>query len=193
MATTKIKIGDFSSGTDTNNEDTFDLTSVATDDADIRRRSIYIRAENKWKYTNLALVSMWQIPKSQVVNAQKMRININGVLIKPSSETPTHYIYDFAKLRAKWMDLLGMTEGECDLVALEEALTYNQLSAMKHYTLTRTQLRGAVFSQELDICWAIEWKPRAPIPKQFEVIEDYYISDIHKTTPSAVSAVMKEE
>ena len=100
--------------------DNVDLTSEPTEDADVRQRRVYVRAENKWKHTSLALIRRWKVTKSN--NMTKCVININGVMVKPSAETDNFYIFDFRKLREKWVNLMGMTAAECDMIALEEAL-----------------------------------------------------------------------
>ena len=160
-----------------------DLTSKATEDPDVRQRQIYIRAENQGKYTNLALVRKWSVPKLPNMIGVTICVNNVNVHMRPSKETPTAYEFDFRVLRPKWADLLGMTPGECDLVALEELLTVNQLTAMQHYKLVSLKkLRGAVFTKDLDLVFHFDYKPRTVVPARVEVVEEYYVSDIHKQT-----------
>ena len=162
-------------------EDNEDLTSQPTEDPDVRQRHIYIRAENKWKHTNLALVRGWKVIK--MPNMIGATLSIDGVQVKPTKETNTTFDFDFRQLRAKWVDLLGMTPAECDMIALEETITLNQLTAMQHYKMvTLPKLRGAIFTQNLDIIFAFEYKQRTNAFPKVEVIEEYYISDIHKQT-----------
>ena len=145
-------------------------------------RSFWIKRENDWKYINICLLTKWEIVR--VPNLVNIFVNINDVVVYPSSKTDTHFIFDFAVLREKWFGFLGNTSFECDCIALEDACMDNQLKALNHYSSTSNSiLRQCLFTQDLVIYITPDWKPRTTNhPEKLEVIETYIISDIHKTT-----------
>ena len=150
----------------------------------IKSRKMYIKAENSWKYINLGLLTKWEVER--VPNLVDVRLMINDVVVKASSKTDTHVIFDFAVLRNKWFELLGNTSEECRLIALEDACMYAQLKAIEHYTKTPKEiLRGSIFAdgQELTIYIVPLWKSRVDkVPNKLAMDEYYVVSDVHKDT-----------
>jgi hypothetical protein len=194
-----IKIASFSSNNTNNTNETqdqnktdddlkgADVTSLPTDNPHTRQRTIWVKAENYFKYVNIALIRKWKIERN-IPNVIDVQISINRVLIKPSEKTDQHFIFDFPTLRSRWFDLLGNTTTECDLLALEDLCMLKQLEAIGHYAqVPKEMLRGSLFTNELEIVFVPIMKERTRgIPKntKLEVIEEYFISDIHKKTYS---------
>jgi hypothetical protein len=149
----------------------------------IKSHTIYVKQENNWKYIFIKLIRKWEIKR--LPDLVDVKIKINNIMVKPSSKTDTHFIFDFPKLREKWFNLIGNTPAECDLIALEDACMYNQLVAINHYKfLPKDLLQGTLFADgEFTIVYEPEWKNRTkPSANKLEVIETYCVSDIHKTT-----------
>lgn len=157
-------------------------TNQPTQDTHVDVRTTYAKKENEWKYVNTSLVRKWQVKRE--ANLINLGIKINNVLIRPSSKTETHFVFDFGALRKKWFELLGETSYECDLMALEDACMYAQLSAITHFSKTPKELlRTSLFTDGMTIVFVPEWKARTTNnPTRLEVQETFCISDIHKQT-----------
>lgn len=156
------------------------LDNVQTVVEDIKQRAYWVKAENDWKYINIAMVARWEVVR--ISNLVNIEIKINDITIKPSSKTDTHFIFDFAKLRSDWFDLMGNTPVECDLLALENACFEAQMKGYTHYSSTDKKiLRGCLFTPELIIYFVPQWKPRTQNhPHRLEMTEHYIVSNIHK-------------
>ena len=147
-------------------------------------RTTYVKLENGWKYIHQAMVRKWSVLKDPSIS--KCTIQINGVDVRPSKETDKEWIFTFPLLRKKWFDLLGCTSNECDLLSLEDACMSAQLQGMNHYQSSPLEsIRGCLFTPQLTIVFMPQLKKGAKeIPKRIEIVEQYLISDIHKTSSS---------
>jgi hypothetical protein len=153
----------------------------------MKTRITYAKQENNWKYINVSLIKKWKIKR--VPNLTDITVLINCVKIKCSSKNDDYFIFDFPKLRADWFELMGESERECDLIALEEACMYNQLCAINHFSQVPKELmKGTLFTDQLMIFIIPQWKERTH-PSQhankLEIEEIYFVSDIHKETYQA--------
>ena len=153
-----------------------------TEDPNIKRRRTWVKYENSWKYINVCMIRDWKIKR--VPNLTDLQVSINGVSIKPSSKNDQYFVFNFPTLRAKWFELLGQTSIECDLIALEDACMYNQLAAIGQYSqVPKASMKGSLFTNELNIVFQPVWKTRSKQhASKLEVIEEYYISDVHRNT-----------
>jgi len=176
-----------SSTSSTTISDDVDVTQVPTDNPHVRQRTIWIKAENLFRYINVSLIRRWKVLRS-IPSIIDVTVHINGVAVKPSEKTDKYWIFDFPTLRSRWFDLLGNTSSECDLLALEELCMYKQLVAIGHYgQVPKELLKGALFTDDLTIVFIPQLKERAkqlPSSTKLEVIEEYFISDVHKSTYS---------
>ena len=150
----------------------------------IKSRGAYIKYENEWKYIYMSCVHKWCVKR--IPEIQNIDLYINGVMIKPSSTTAEHFIYDFGVLRKKWFDLLGSTPAENDLLAVEDLCMYNQLRAVEHYNKAPKELlNSSMFVKDVEIFFKPQFKSslkQHQIPLHLEIDEYYLVSDIHKTT-----------
>lgn len=144
-------------------------------------RTTYVKLENKWKYIHQALVKKWVINKKDNAIANLV-VNINGIDVRPSKVTDTEIIFNFKTLRAKWLELLGQTPTECDLMALEDECEVAQLQAMSHYDETPLDvIRGCLFTPSFTIHFLPEYtKKGKDVQPRIEVQETYIISDAQK-------------
>jgi hypothetical protein len=150
----------------------------------IKSRGAYIKYENAFKYIYVSCVHKWCIKRTPEI--QNIALYINNVMIKPSSTTKDHFIYDFGVLRKKWFDLLGNTPAENDLLAVEDLCMYNQLRAVEHYELApKDLLFSSIFVKDIEIFFVPQFKSTVKpnqIPAHIEMEEYYLVSDIHKKT-----------
>lgn len=149
-------------------------------------RITYAKLENLWKHINVGLIKQWKVER--VPNLVDIYVIINGVKVKPSSKTEQHFIFNFPILREKWLDLMGNTTAECDLMALEDACMYAQLQALEHYKkVPKEVMRGSIFTKDLNINWIPLWKSRTKNDEitKIMITEQYIISDIHRDTYSS--------
>ena len=148
----------------------------------VKTRSTFVRLDTNWKYVNVGMVCNWKVLK--VPNLVKIAVKINEVLVYPSEVTDDHFIFDFGSLRKSWFEMLGNTSRECDLLALEDACMYAQLTALHHYSQSpKDVLRGSIFTEDMSIFFVPEWKPRTKDhPNKLEIVEEHVVSDIHKQT-----------
>lgn len=151
-----------------------------TDDPNIKRRRTWVKLENSWKYINICMIRDWKVKR--VPNLIDLTVSINDVMIKPSSKTDQYFVFHFPTLRAKWFELLGQTPAECDMIALEDACMYNQLVSIGQYSkVPKASMKGSLFTSELTIFFAPVWKTRSrQLASKLEVIEEYFISDVHR-------------
>ena len=145
-------------------------------------RAAFSKRENDWKYINVGLINRWEIQRTPALAS--VEVKINDVVIKPSSITDSHFIYDFEVLRKQWYDLVGNDKEECNLIALEDACFYAQLQAINHYGkyTTQEELRKSVFTADLVIYIRPSWV-RGQVPQDRVEIDEYYLtSDVHEET-----------
>jgi hypothetical protein len=146
-------------------------------------RKVYIRRENEWKYINISYFLEWRVKRCN--NMMGCTALFNGLEVKWSSKTDTHFIFDFRKIREIWFDYLGMTETECKYIQLEDMCMAGQLEAMGHYSIPIDLANGCIFSTWFTLYIIPIWKPRTKEVtdvKVIEVEEEYVVSNIHKTT-----------
>lgn len=142
-------------------------------------RKIYIRKENNWKYINISFFLEWRIRRQP--NMIGCKVIFNGIEVKCTNKTDTYYEYNFKKIREKWFDCLGMTELECQLIALEDICMVGQLESKKDFTIPIDLAKGCIYSKNLMIYILPEWKARTTDHSTIlEVEEEYVVSDIHK-------------
>lgn len=153
-------------------------------------RNFWCKQENGWKYINIGLISKLEIIK--IDNLIDVHVKINDVWVHPSSATDTHFVFDFEVLRKSWFECLGNTSNECDLIALETACMEAQLKALNHYATTPTkELRKCLFTQDLTVYITPEWRPKTKDhADKLEVLETYYMSDVHKKTYGSETATL---
>jgi hypothetical protein len=101
-------------------------------------------------YKNTCLLKSIKIKRSREL--RKVSIVINSVELQPSHTTETHFIFDFKVIREKCRNSEGETPEENDLIALEQALVYNQLVAIRYYTIVPVEnFKNSVFTSALQI------------------------------------------
>lgn len=149
-------------------------------------RTTYVKAQNEWKYINIAVIINWKVKR--VPNLTALLVKINDVLVKPSNTTDEYFEFDLPTMREQWFNLIGDTPRECDLLALEDACMFNHLKAIQSYTTApKDVLSGTMFTDDLTIIFVPVWKPRIPanqLADKLEIHETYVISDVHKQTYS---------
>ena len=67
-----------------------------------------------------------------------------------------------------------------------------QLKALNHYATTPTkELRKCLFTQDLTVYITPEWRPKTKDhADKLEVLETYYMSDVHKKTYGSETATL---
>lgn len=140
-------------------------------------REFRCEQKDNYKFKNVSLFTLLKVirPKhSEII------LCINGVDIKPTSETRNLAVFDVSKIRSHCREVFGETPEENDLYRLETTFVYNSLKAMSHYTKVSTDLlANSIFSDELEIYFKVICKHSIP---SIDVQEDYVVSDVHKAT-----------
>jgi hypothetical protein len=136
-------------------------------------------------FKNTCLLKSLKIKKSRELRS--ITIRVNGVDLSPSSESGTHYTFDFAAIRNTCRNAFGFTKEENDLICIEETFAHNAFLAMQYYkAVPVTEFKNTVFTSALQLAF---------IPKQYtkeikdiEVEEEYYLSDVNREAQSAKSS-----
>lgn len=140
-------------------------------------REFRCEKKDNYKFKNVSLFTLLKVirPKhSDII------ICINGVDIRPTSETRNLAVFDVSKIRGHCREVFGETPEENDLYRLETTFVYNSLKAMSHYSKVSTELlSNSIFSDELEINFKVICK--YPV-QSIDVQEDYIVSDVHKAT-----------
>jgi hypothetical protein len=140
-------------------------------------REFRCESRDNFKFKNISLFSRLKVAKLKHTDIQ---LYINGVNIKPTSQTNKWIIFDVESIRNHCRDVLGETVEENDLYRLENTFVYNSLKAMSYYTsLSHDILSKTIFSDELEIYFKVSSKYQIG---SIDVTEEYVVSDIHKET-----------
>jgi hypothetical protein len=142
-------------------------------------RTNFVKRESNYRYMAQALVSTWKIQRYPSLDT--LVVYVNGVEVRPSKTTDTHFYFEWKKLRDKWADLIGITHNECNLMALEDALETALFSAFEHYTETPlADIRGCVFTPQLHIFFKPTYKRNKPVLTEIEMEETCVLSDVRR-------------
>ena len=157
----------------------------------VKSRLTYVKAENDWKYINIALVKQWKVKRTAALDS--VQLKINDILVDPTTTTDEFYEYDLGLMRKEWFELLGYSERECDLLALERAFHESSIKAIPHFSETPSEtLRQCIFTQELTIFFLPTFKrskrsgkvATGEEAKMITIVEQCCVSDVHLKTYS---------
>jgi|688.fasta_scaffold371167_2 hypothetical protein len=147
----------------------------------LETRNYTSKAEHGFVYKNTCLLRSLKIKKSRELRS--IQVIINSVFIDPSSESSSHYIFDFKAIRDRCRETLGGTKEENDLMTLEDTLAYNQLHAMRHYLKTPvSELKNCVFTSSLQIAFCPKFYSSSKgqlLGSSIDVDEEFYKSDFN--------------
>lgn len=143
----------------------------------ITTREFRCEKKDNYKFKNVSLFTLLKVIRPK---HSEILLYINGVELKPTSETRNLVIFDVLKIREHCREVLGETVEENELYRLETTFVYNSLKAMSHYSKISTELlANSIFSDDLEIYFKVISKHSIP---SIDVQEDYVVSDIHNST-----------
>lgn len=146
--------------------------------ASTQTRAFRVQYQTDYKVNNISLVAKYIIPKVKRYDSYKL--NINGVILDESYSDKNNIYFDFERIRSELREVIPMTKQENDLVALENMLAYNSLCAMNAYkTLPKNVFNDTIFTNQ-DLC--VKLIVKGEFKQVVEMQEEYYVSDVHKST-----------
>jgi hypothetical protein len=148
--------------------------------SNFKSRDFIIKSTDNYKYKNTCVFTSIKIKRVKFV--KKIFMVINEVEISPTEITKNYWIWNVKSLREYIDNLDPESDYDVLLKRLEATFVYNGLKSISFYSnVSNEELASSIFTMDLNINFKLLLEGTANKPKQLDVIEQYYQSDIHSS------------